>query len=181
MNIRAKTLVFFFIIIFFWIPIVLYVLLSYLPSSPIKPGENKRMITYYIPQGWAFFSKSPIEENITIYKNTDNGLELYQHVNASPKYLFGLKKDSRAMNIELGRIIAELKPKWVPFVGEQNVNNVLDTIQTYKFENFEEKCFLKGDLVFAAYEPIPWAWAKDFNSDEFREGKMIKINISCTE
>lgn len=161
-----------------WGIIFFYVLFSIIPESPLKPVSNINL-QYYLPEGWGFFTRAPREDNIFVYKANKNELILFQKPNASPQYLLGLKKTSRSIGAEYGRILNKLNPKWVSFSGEKNIKKISDTLTTYNFKNDEKYPLLKGEFVLVAYKPIPWAWVQDFNPD-FREGKMVKINISCS-
>lgn len=170
---------YFFLFSSFWGLIFFYVLFSIIPESPLKPINNINL-QYYLPEGWGFFTRTPREDNIYVYKYHKNGLSLFQHPNASPKYFFGLKKTSRSIGAEYGRILNNLNPKWTTFSGEKNIKKISDTIKIHYFTNNEKNPMLEGDFILVAFKPIPWAWAKDFNH-EFREGKMVKINISCSK
>ncbi len=78
-------------------------ILSALPKNPLTP---KKDITIYIsqiwPQGWGFFSKSPKEEYLNVYKS--NGDPSVQWPNMKLSNLFGINRAGRAQGTEIGLI-----------------------------------------------------------------------------
>lgn len=161
----------------FWLALIVYTLISFIPETPIKINKSYSKIKYYVPQGWGFFTKEPRSNLVYVYKyDENNNLKLFQHPNSSPRYFFGLKKISRAIGLEYGRIINDINPHWEDFVGEDKLVYYAENTRFYTYKNMDRYPRLKGDFVFVAYEPIPWAWSTSFDRNN-RKGKILKIKV----
>ncbi|MGS2737835.1 SdpA family antimicrobial peptide system protein [Sinomicrobium sp. M5D2P17] len=176
-----KKKIFFCTIIFGvgWFIFFIYVLISSIPESPIKFSiTNNNFVKYYFSQGWSFFTKSPRDKFIQVFKKVDGKWQLFQQPNSSPKYLFGLKKDSRAMGVEYGRALNTISQSWIDFEGYTNGFKIADTLKSIPFVNSELAPLLKGEYILIVTDPIPWAWNNSFNKENIK-GKLIKINSIC--
>lgn len=122
---------------------------------------------HLFPQGWSFFTKSPRDEEISIYQIIDNKVKPIKSNSFSLKNYFGLKRKNRTINTDLGLINSELSNKivWNNYsnssIKELNLKNSLDFVK-YKFK-FLYPSIEKGRYVIVKKEIIPWAyWSQNY-------------------
>jgi antimicrobial peptide system SdpA family protein len=122
------------------------------------------------PQGWVFFTKSPKEEMIDVYKK--NSKKEYVRVplnNSSASSYYGLNRFNRLKQLEFDYILMESKKvEW----------STLDSLKFHSKLSIYNRTninTLNGDLLLVKHKPIPWSWRKNQNIQV--EKKYKKINV----
>lgn len=161
---------------FFWILIVILAITSSLESSVLVDGKTKKVFRYLLPQGWGFFTKSPREPQVAMYKIDNGKPQLVDYNNMSYKNLFGFSRVARIKGYELS-IILEKVPKNKYVKGKiTDIDQILklEPIQLMPDEmiNFTEK----GTYIIRISNPIPWAWSNS-NQENNVPGSFVKINV----
>ncbi len=137
-----------------------------------------------MPQGWGFFTKSPREEQIVIYKYDDNinRYKLISQRHTSPQNLFGINRRASKIFQEFNMSIENYKYK-IPYL-----DTVFNYQNTYHIENFNFKKILVknpvqdpilcGNYVIVYQKTIPWAWSRKIKSSKY-PCKFLKIKFEC--
>ncbi len=133
-------------------------------QSPFNLGSRvKRNVFYFLPQGWAFFTRNAREEKLWIYSRLNDGtLELVYPPGGSYKYIFGLDRTGRklpSLYIKLLKVVDSAK--WTASSGDLN----LIARQSKEIPFLYIKCaknaiYNKGELLFVQSPIVPWAWSK---------------------
>ncbi len=129
--------------------------------------STKMWNRYILPEGWSFFTKSPRDKELSIYKIDKNQIQPFVKNAFSLKYLFGLNRRSRTVTTDLTIIYADLSKDltWLDITNFNNEISLSDTINIPSFKyNFKKPALDKGKYLILKKEITPWAyWSKDKN------------------
>lgn len=159
------------------------VLFSSLPFNPTRATINlQKTIFSVLPQGWAFFTRSPREAQVILYSITDTGLELVSHRHSSHENFFGLSRRSTT-------ILSELQY----FKETIADNHYIDTEWNYQchiygiipdnevsVKNIFKNPLLCGRYLLVLQEQVPWAWLNSMENIKM-PAKALSINIKCQD
>lgn len=174
---------FFAVIIGFWVLLFAYSIHSALPFNPIKlPFARQFSVNVFMTQGWKFFTRNPREEDFKVLTKDENGIwaNALRGANASPRNLFGLKRDTRAQGIEMGLVVSAIpKEKWQKC--EEKPEVCLEHAPTaLVFNDAIQNPTLCGELGLALQEPIPWAWSRA-RKDVIMPSKVLRVEVVCSQ
>lgn len=123
----------------------------------------------FLPQGWAFFTRSPREGQIYLLKKRNNVFYVENLYHSSSSNFFGLNRVTTKINYELISIYSQLNK--INFVdGYSNMQcNVFDSIpkKTYYLKNRFSNPKITGEYVLIIQKLVPYAW-----SDNLYKQKM---------
>lgn len=156
------------------------VAVSSLPYNPVSLSKKERInMSVLLPQGWAFFTKDPRESYVAIYEEKEGSLELAIKANASSYNLFGAKRLTRAMGIEVGALAGQIKARqWTDcYKSVEECYRTADLPELTVVNKAHSPNYC-GSYFLSLEEPVPWAWAKSYDEVEM-PSKIIKINVLC--
>lgn len=159
-----------------FVALIITVFSSSIEDSFLFSRTSKRNVMHFLPQGWAFFTRNPKEELVSIYQISQNEIKEVNIRNGSAKYAFGLNRKPRVKGYEISLMLSQLKPKDF-FSGNFDTIPNIDTCKPLLIETkYPLKCFENGIYVIKAFEPVPWAWSK-FNQSSNRPTKYAVIEL----
>ena len=156
-------------------------LTSSVEHNPVKVFHNyKREVFSLVPQGWAFFTRSPREAQISVYQiATDGSLTPLNH-HHHQNYL-GLNRDATRLISELGVVKSNLADSlWVNTTWNYQselYGSLPET--TVTVTNPVKNAQLCGELLVVLQPPVPWAWSKSIDQIKM-PAKAIRLNILCS-
>lgn len=170
------------IVISFWLLVISYVFVGFVPESPFqKPISVKQNLITISPQGWAFFTRNPREAIDQIYIKSGEEWKYHTFTNSSLRNFFGIKRSARAQNVELAYLFSSLSnEEWVncATVADECVKN--KTIEVVEVENNSKLQTLCGELLIVRKEPVPWAWSQSMKIIDM-PSNIVRINANCTK
>lgn len=161
----------------------LTLLLGFLPSifvlimvfkmnfySPLVTS-NKISTENILPQGWAFFTKSPKDVRVEVF-DYKTGEEISMK-NFSFSNVFGIKRTSTRISMEIATLIKETPDSlWVKSEGIGNrFNKGRFILKKSVFAN----PYLDGEIIILNRERVPWAWL-NFEDKLQTSINYLKIN-----
>ncbi|WP_157887512.1 SdpA family antimicrobial peptide system protein [Frondihabitans sp. PAMC 28766] len=125
------------------------------------------VVQTFLPEQWAFFTKSPREEVLTSFSETAShgwqSSSLFPHSRAD--HAFGWNRVSRAQGVEIGLISAGLKKTdWRKCPASDGSLECVGRFASSadasreKVENASLRPTLCGPTAIAKIKPDPWAW-----------------------
>ncbi|WP_103867216.1 SdpA family antimicrobial peptide system protein [Aquimarina sp. I32.4] len=135
-------------------------------NSPLVSSSfNKINTVNVLPQGWAFFTKSPRDVRVELIDGkTNKNISLK---NFSLTNFFGLKRTSTRITTELGMLIKETPDSlWVKTNG---ISNDFEKGNYIIRKSHFKKPYLSEKIILINKERVPWAWSN------FNERKIIPI------
>jgi antimicrobial peptide system SdpA family protein len=136
-------------------------LLASVPEAAVRlPIETTVWTLWFLPQGWAFFTRNPREPVLEAWV-VEDGLWRMLPLNVSgTEEVFGFRRTLRLRAQELGALAASLQPQdWQRCSG--NIGDCVDAgflTTVTRVVNRSVARQLCGNLVLAVREPQPWAW-----------------------
>lgn len=163
-----------YFLILFWIVVLFTALTTIVRENPIRPSLllSYNTITL-LPQGWSFFTRNPREENYYVYEYLNNEWKLYNVPNFHVDNLFGIKRISRAMAMEIQSLVAQIPDSlWTSF--SESSNHQVDTLNSFEVVNYMKIRPFVGCVMIQKREPTPWAWVE---SNIRMPTKFVVLNV----
>jgi antimicrobial peptide system SdpA family protein len=135
-------------------------------------------LTFFAPQGWVFFTRSPREANDRVYGRTSPCCELLTLPNGAAANLFGLKRDARSFGIEMAPLLTAIRrDAWL-----ECRDSLADCVSRLKVPpatvaNASATRMACGQIVIQRQQPIPWAWSGNRNIRP--PYALASLNVSC--
>ena len=157
-------------VVCFWSFVWFLVLCSYLTNSVMHAKTKKfQLVGNALPQGWAFFTRSPRETQTFFYKIDANNASTYYAVNnAQLSNFWGLKRTSSRIMYESADIFKDIKEQDFTDCRSNLTGNKALPIPCVPTSNKDvfvrlRNPVLNGEYVLILQPPIPWSWSKDRN------------------
>lgn len=166
-----------------WSGVAVYAGRTLQATNPLAlPLERtlKPLLVTLLPQGWAFFTKSPRDVNFFIYRPRTSGWSsAYAGPLARPRNAFGLNRLSRAQGVEFGLLTRELKgASWRPCTVSPK-----GCLSRYgppvRVRNPSPQPLLCGTYGFVEQRPVPWAWARSRGEFDMPSRSLV-IEAACS-
>ena len=166
-----------------WGVVGVYALAVALPASPLDlPFAEERALTIraLVPQGWAFFTRSPREPRVIPYAPAEDGTWRSVHArrHAEPAQVFGLNRSSRAQGVEMGLLLDAVGSDGWRECDDGPAACIAATPRSIATENVSPEPTLCGPVVLVRQEPLPWAWSRT-SSQESMPVQTAGLEISC--
>ncbi|MFE4196273.1 SdpA family antimicrobial peptide system protein [Paenarthrobacter sp. NPDC056912] len=145
--------------------------------------ELKPHLVSAMPQGWAFFSKSPRDPSIAPYRESSEGsyISLSKLPTTRVENLFGVSRDGRAQGVEVALISGGSKPDEWSDCESPAIQECADQVQEtpeLSVSNTVSSPSVCGDVTLIQTTPVPWSFRKQTTLREKAE-KAIKLRVEC--
>jgi|SRR5580658_459357 antimicrobial peptide system SdpA family protein len=158
--------------------IIVYVLYAALPATAFGlPFNNPRAVKLLVPEGWAFFTKSPLSPEPDVYGFSGGRWHL---LNAGPQAtlgnLMGLNRLDRSQGTELAILMVQVPPRsWsscqqapVACLSRLPLEGTVSNTSTH-----HTAC---GDVGLVVQQVLPWAWR---NLNVVMPSRVVRVNVTC--
>ena len=171
-----------FIIGSFWVVVIYGILVASLPFNPLSvPRILTINLQTICPQGWAFFTRNPREEQTYLYRIIEDQPVLQPVHNSRASNLFGAERRARLESMEIAMLAESVKAdKW--FNCEDGIGQLdsLNQLSTVKIRNNFSHPKICGAILLEKKEQVPWAWSKEISAGEV-PSKIAKLLVLCSE
>ena len=169
-----------------WTAALVPVLLGSLPDSPLRPSLGFRQdVIALAPQGWAFFTRDPREPVDRVYARPGAGPSIgpewvqVTYTNSSRRNWLGLKRDARALNVELASLLAEVDPAQWSDCPDRLETCLRDRdVPAVAVVNRSRTRALCGDLLVERRPPAPWAWSRA-KRPVLLASRIARLDVRC--
>jgi antimicrobial peptide system SdpA family protein len=171
------------VIFLFWFSLFYLLITSHLPSTVIAQSILNKVqavqLGRFFPEGFSFFTRNPREPQAYLFEGLSR--EKVIKPNNSSSYWFGIKRDGRAVNVELASILVALQSaEWYDCFEPEESCFDNQNVPIFYIENENQNALICGDFFVKIAEPIPWAWADAFKSKGRQMPcKLVKISVTC--
>lgn len=166
----------------FWSSVAVYAVHSSLPPNAMAlPLEDKLRVNELLPQGWAFFTRDPEEEDVVAYVRDERGR--WQSARTSPiaslATLWGISRSGRGLGIELGMLVsAPSRSAWIRCkIGEPSQACLDRASPALHIRSEYPRPRLCGDVGLVANRPVPWAWSVEGVPEVPR--RAARVTVRC--
>ncbi len=154
-------------------------------STPFNPIQYKlhfiKSIFNVTPQGWAFFTRDAREEQIYIYKISNDKLIKINQRHSNLENFLGLSREVSKLAIELENITGKFIKNDIATKTTWNYDeNIYGEIPHKYFvvDNPIKKPIICGKYLVVYQENVPWAWSTSRKKIKM-PAKVIKLNVKC--
>jgi len=164
----------------FWAGVGLYVLHPILPYNPLRlPFAAEVKASFWVPEGWAFFTRDPRGDLLTLMRLTPDGwVPAGPGVQSEARYAFGIMRHPRAENSEALRLVKQV-PSSAWAVCEGGAAPCLDGMETsLRTESPSARPTLCGTVGLVKRPQVPWAWSRGPTPAQMR-GTVARVEVAC--
>ncbi|WP_211235393.1 SdpA family antimicrobial peptide system protein [Leifsonia aquatica] len=153
------------------------------PSNVLNPEGRDKVREYVamtVPQGWAFFTKSPEESEIGVY-DARTGETLLVTPQTRVENAFGLSRNQRAQGPELALIASQITDWHECPMDREICFSEASGAETQSVENDAFVRTICGAAFVTGEKPTPWAY-RDFDGVQRSQIQQIaRVHVSCAE
>lgn len=161
--------------------LVTVVFYNNIPFNPVSYKFNAiKQAFSVLPQGWAFFTRSPRESQVIVYQIREDTIfeqEVLRH--SYPENGFGLNREQTFKMNELQFIIADLKPTQYTTTTwnyMQHKKGILPDTTFQVSHVFQHSALAGKEILLVFQEIVPWAWGH--NNNIMMPAKAVKLKIN---
>lgn len=149
------------ILLLTWGILILLIFFSSLKEQVFVSNKLKNTLSIIFPQGWGFFTKSPREPMLEVYRvDQRNNMELVTLKNQSSSNFFGLSRRGRMIGYESSMIASQISQNlWKDEIMKNKFKLPKDTI--IQIKKGDGKYFQRGIYLLVSYKIIPFIWANE--------------------
>jgi antimicrobial peptide system SdpA family protein len=164
-----------------WGVVVLYVAQGNLPYNALSlPLQNRLDIRAILPEGWAFFTKSPRSERATTFRRIgDQWVSASRGPQSHWSNLWGLNRSTRAQGVETGLLLQRIPAAYWRKCSRVPVTCLAaDTLQVHLKVNRSPRPTLCGEIAIVLQNPTPWAWSRSGRIIEM-PSRYVRMRVKC--
>jgi antimicrobial peptide system SdpA family protein len=168
-----------------WLVVALYSVHAVLPNNVLELPARQSVaepVHSVLPQGWAFFTKSPRDPLLTAYEFDEQGRPYRVPEISSPDYrnLFGINRRGRAIGTELAHLLDSVPPeRWVDCEpGDDQCLSRLRTGSPYRVASPVPGPRLCGEVVFAVETVVPYPY-RNLVDERLVVDQAAYLQIDC--
>jgi antimicrobial peptide system SdpA family protein len=163
------------------IVVVVYAIHGSMPHNALRlPAEEKFETAVVLPEVWAFFTRSPREPRFLVYSRHEDGSWAQAiGVQSDAAEAFGLRRTVRALNLEAGAFMMNIKDEdWTP-CPSGTPSSCLDKMKATKpMTNVVPEPTFCGDVAIVQQDRVPWAWATHADPNTM-PSKIVRMVVKC--
>lgn len=164
-----------------WLSLVSMIFVNWIPFNVYSSGSNTKGVFGLFPQGWAFFTRSPREAQIQLWKKDEAGRwREIPHYHAHYSNFFGASRHCTRLLAELSTIYQQVDAKaYIDCKSNYQVGRIdCEPEEVVTVDNPFDDPSLCGEYLILCQEIVPWAWAGSLQQIDM-DGKAAKIRIQC--
>ena len=181
---RPQLKIFSLSLILVWAIAIFFVFLSGVQESPILVSRlTKNIQVAFIPQGWAFFTKSCRDPVVSVFQIIgDSALAEIQTTQNRENPISSFNRIDRVQMLEISAILEQVDSGEWRVCGEEVT--LCKTPQSLKEANVVtilNKAInptMCDDLFLTVVDTVPWSWA-ELTSREKMPGKAVRLHVKC--
>lgn len=163
-----------------WTVLALYVAQAHLPDNVVKlPGQASvtDASRTVLPQGWAFFTKSPRDPDMGAWTETADG---WQDARLGRHAEFGFDRASRAQGVELGVLFYEARDiEPLECEGRTAPACLAAAPVSAEVVNPGPSPTLCGRVGIVHESPVPFAWRDLYDTTHIVENALV-LEVTCS-
>ncbi|MDK7375602.1 MULTISPECIES: SdpA family antimicrobial peptide system protein [Weeksella] len=157
-----------------------YMIVISVPNNALSLNNsvfNNSKMNALLPEGWAFFTRSPREEQVYIYTYKD--LNKVSLKNTDISQFLGIKRKNRFIQDKLGKIVSGIESKyWFKYNTSKDIEHILDSLNYITVS--VEKPSLCGEYIIEVRRTMPWAYYKsELSKNIAQDRKLVRVGFEC--
>ncbi|MEH6681692.1 MAG: SdpA family antimicrobial peptide system protein [Sediminicola sp.] len=166
------------LIALFWAITFYFVVISHYKYTPLNISKVITLEqTLLTPQGWGFFTRSPREEQLYVYRVENGDYTQFLDVNFSAQNVFGFSRKNRIMLNEIVALTQKLDDSLWVSTREKNLK-MIEFDSLHVMANKSKIPLLCGIYIIKRENLLPWAW-REYKGTLELEKKYIWVKLDC--
>ncbi|WP_115330051.1 SdpA family antimicrobial peptide system protein [Tsukamurella paurometabola] len=172
-----------------FVVICFYVAAAWLPATPFHlPGQAEYVrsgLAALSPQGWAFFTKSPMEDSFALYKVETKGIAapVGDFPYSKPGNVFGLDREPRKQSMEMAVALKRISSdSWRRCKSKDAATCAgqasLDDKPVNMAKSETPSPTYCGRIEVVRMKTTPWAW-RDLNVPARAATEATSVEVQC--
>jgi antimicrobial peptide system SdpA family protein len=166
-----------------WSTVAAYALHPALPYNPIKlPLADRFDVRLVLPEGWAFFTRSPREDRMMPFLRGADGqwAGASRTPNFQPQNFFGIDRAARAQGVEMGLLLEASRSTARQPCEEEPAVCLARAPVALTLRNGSPRPTLCGPVGFVFQKAVPWAWSRS-NQDKkiIMPSQVLRMDVEC--
>jgi antimicrobial peptide system SdpA family protein len=156
-----------------------YALFAALPAAPFRlPFVDREQVHAVLPEGWAFFTRSPREPELTSYRLHPDGTWHLATQRSSMSFAsaLGLNRRDRAQGTELAGIVNPLAAADWTGCDQAPTACLAEVAVARTLPNRSNHPTLCGDVGLVVQDVLPWAW---YGLPTVMHSQVSRVTVSC--
>ena len=148
------------------------------PFDPLTPTRDERIARVFVPEGWAFFTRSPRTPVAQAYGFGGAGswTVLSSGPQATPANLMGLNRRARSQGTEIAMLIYQIPTSaWSP-CRRPPTDCLSGRHAGLTAANRSTQRSVCGDVGLVLQDVTPWAWR---TFDPVMPSKVVRVMVLC--
>lgn len=138
-----------------------------------------RFLGAAFPQGWAFFTRSPQEEQWQVFTDTSPPRKLSRSPYSEPHNMFGLDKSVRKQGVELAGLLGKITDAdWQPCSSDAECMNHAGPAKA--IDNPAPEPSFCGAVVIVGSDIIPWGYRKA-RTAAYQNTRSAHLQVRCSQ
>lgn len=149
------------------------------PNALTLPGEKRLRVNAIVPEGWAFFTKTPRTPEVLVFqRRADMTWRDVHAARLSEAGWLNLSRNARAQGVEIGLLLHGVpNDAWV--ACDEAVQGCLAGAPLSRtVRNVVAKPTVCGDVVFAQRKRVPWSFRRSTTPDDM-PSIVVRLDVSC--
>jgi len=164
-----------------WAVVALYAIHAAMNHNVLRlPFEESVHTQFFLPEGWAFFTRNPRDDRYFVYRLAPDGSWIDTNLGPHnrPRNAFGLNRKSRAQGVEIGLLLVSIQDQeWT--ACRKSPTACLATIPVSKdFKDISPNPTLCGEMGVVMQPPVPWAWA-GMQRPVTMPSRVSRVRVHC--
>jgi antimicrobial peptide system SdpA family protein len=161
---------------------ILYSVHSAMPHNAVElPFEKDVQMGLILPEGWAFFTKSPKDPRFLVFGPTSDGSWARRYGETTDlATTFAFSRKTRSLGVEAGLIASSVtETDWRKCSSAPSTCMSLWSGSPVAAINETPRPTLCGPLALVKQDRLPWAWANTVTQDTM-SSRIVRIDVRCT-
>ena len=159
--------------------VVAYVLYAALPATPFAPpGPDPKTVRSLVPQGWAFFTKSPRSTSAVVYRYEPDGS--WRGITAGPlahpREVMGLDRMARSQGTEVAMLLSRVPQQAWRDCDRAPTGCLSEVTAIGTVPNRSNHHSVCGEVGVVMQEVLPWAWRE---APTVMPSKVLRVRVTC--
>lgn len=150
------------------------------PDALSLPGEGHLETVRFVPEGWAFFTKTPRTPELIVYRPGTSGGVWHKAGQGtySEDSFIGFSRNPRAEGVELGLLVHAVPQRAWQWCSRVPANCLLSMNAPAAIRDREKSPRLCGRLALVQQERVPWAY-RNSSKEQDMPSLIALLDVSC--
>lgn len=180
---KSRRVIIFYLLYFCTIVFIVFLTVISIPNNPISLRYNlniNKKMNALLPEGWAFFTRDCKEEQIYIYRLSDEFKpNILSFKTSDLDQFIGINRHNRVMHNKIGSILSGIDDSLF-YESDIDIRKLkIDSITKANVSISNSK--ICGKYLIKLQKPVSWTWYSSNIKNPHTPYKVIVLNLNCND